>query len=96
MTEDCEVIADSEVIEDGDLVHFALLADVEPINHNEALKNKARKSVMTEELEAIERNNTWKLVKLPAGKKTIEVKWVYKLKHNLDSSIAKHKGRLVA
>jgi len=39
---------------------------------------------------------TWKLVKLPAEKKAIEVKWVYKPKHNPDGSIAKLKGRLVA
>jgi len=51
---------------------------------------------MTEELVAIERNKTWKLVKLPVDKKAIEVKWVYKLKHNPDGSIAKHKARLVA
>jgi len=94
--QDCEIIADSEVTEDGDLVHFALLADAEPINHSEALKNEAWKSAMLEELASIERNNTWKLVKLPADKKTIEVKWVYKLKHNPDGSIAKHKARLAA
>ncbi|PNX74917.1 hypothetical protein L195_g030846, partial [Trifolium pratense] len=49
-----------------------------------------------EELAAIERNNTWELVKLPHEKKAIEVKWVYKLKHNHDGSIAKQKARLVA
>jgi len=69
--QDCEIIADIEVIEDGDFIHFALLADAEPINHNEALKNEAWKSATTEALIAIERNNTWKLVKLPAGKKAI-------------------------
>ena len=63
--QDYEVIADSEVTEDGDLVHFALLEDVEPINHNEDSKNEAWKSAMIEELAALEMNNTWKLVKLP-------------------------------
>lgn len=43
----------------------------------------------------IERNNTWKLVKLPTNTKFIEVKWGYKLKHNPDDSISKYKFRLV-
>ena len=51
---------------------------------------------MVEELQAIERNNTWELVELPTHTKAIEVKWVFKLKHNADGSIARHKARLVA
>jgi hypothetical protein len=51
---------------------------------------------MIEKLQAIERNNTWELVELPAHTKAIEVKWVFKLKHNADGSIARHKARLVA
>lgn len=54
--QDCEVTVDNEVTKDGDFVHFALLADVEPINHHETLKN-----ALMEELEAIERNHTWGL-----------------------------------
>jgi len=65
------------------LVHFALLADVEPIKHNEALKNEAWKPAMTKELVAIQRNKSWKLVKLQANKKGIEAKWVQKLKKDM-------------
>jgi hypothetical protein len=32
LLQDCEVIADNEATEDGDLIHFALPAYVEPIN----------------------------------------------------------------
>ena len=93
---DYEVVGDDEVTPDGELVHFSLLASVEPINHNEALNIKQWKLAMVEELQAIERNNTWELVELPAHTKAIKVKWVFKLKHNADGSIARHKARLVA
>lgn len=53
-----EVIGDDEVTPDGELVHFALLAGVEPINPREALNDKKWKSSMVEELQAIEINNT--------------------------------------
>jgi hypothetical protein len=91
-----EVTGDDEVTSNEELVHFALLAGAEPINYSEALKSNKWKLAMVEELEAIERNNTWELVELPAHTKAIEVKWVFKLKHNVDGSIARHKARLVA
>ena len=36
--QDCEVLPDSAVTDEGDLIHFALLADAEPVNFTEALK----------------------------------------------------------
>lgn len=48
------------------------------------------------EIETIERNNTWKLVALPHGHKPIGLKWVYKLKKNIDGETVKHKAKLVA
>lgn len=53
-------------------------------------------TVDVEELQAIGRNNTWKLVKLSAHSKAINVKLVFKLKHNPDGSIARYKSRSVA
>ena len=47
------------------------------------------------ELKLIERNKTWKLANLPANKKAIGVKWVFRTKLNPDGSISKHKARLV-
>lgn len=81
------VIGDNEVRLDGYLVHFSLLPNAEPINHNEALRNNEWKASIIEDLEAIDRNNTWELVKFPENTKPIEVKWVYKLKHNHDLGI---------
>ena len=51
---------------------------------------------MGEEIDSIERNNTWDLVDLPEGKNNIGVKWVYKTKLNADGEVEKYKARLVA
>jgi hypothetical protein len=48
------------------------------------------------EIKAIERNNTWELTDLPAGAKTIGVKWIYKTKLKEDGEVDKFKARLVA
>jgi len=48
---------------------------------------------MGEELKSIEKNETWTLVDLSAGKHYIGVKWAFKQKLNLDGSISNHKVR---
>ncbi|RVW47431.1 Retrovirus-related Pol polyprotein from transposon RE1 [Vitis vinifera] len=50
---------------------------------------------LPEELNMIDKNNTWELVDRPSHKKPIGVKWVYRTKLNSDGSINKHKARLV-
>ena len=50
---------------------------------------------MDEEIDAIERNETWELTKLPPKKQVIGVKWVYKTKCNAEGKIDRHKARLV-
>ena len=51
---------------------------------------------MKEEIDDIERNETWELVDLPISFDEIGVKWIFRLKYNLDRSVKKHKSRLVA
>jgi transposase InsO family protein len=48
------------------------------------------------EMQAHLDNGTWELVKLPAGRKAIGSKWVFKIKRNADGSIERYKARLVA
>jgi hypothetical protein len=50
---------------------------------------------MNEEIEVIERNDTWELVDLPIGKTNIGVKWLYKTKFNEKCKVEKKKERLV-
>ena len=50
---------------------------------------------MDEEIDAIERNETWELTELPPKKKVIGVKWVYKTKCNAEGKIDRHKARLL-
>ncbi|GKF63772.1 retrovirus-related pol polyprotein from transposon TNT 1-94, partial [Tanacetum coccineum] len=45
------------------------------------------KATMLEELKAIEHNHTWELFTLPEGKTPIGLKWVFKVKHNIDRSV---------
>jgi len=93
---DCEITSDDAVNDEGDLIHFALLADAEPINYKEALKNDVWRRAMVEEIQSIEKNQTWELVNLPDKKRKIDVKWVFKVKLNPDGQVSKHKARLVA
>lgn len=51
---------------------------------------------MQEELNALEKNDTWELTELPHGKGTIGSKWVYKIKLKLDGTVDRLKVRLVA
>ncbi|GKE38129.1 retrovirus-related pol polyprotein from transposon TNT 1-94 [Tanacetum coccineum] len=48
------------------------------------------------EIQALEKNNKWKLVPLPVGKNAIGNKWVYKIQHKADGAIERYKARLVA
>lgn len=51
---------------------------------------------MNEEMEALNRNGTWIVTDLPAGRKAIGCKWVYKIKHKSTGEIERFKARLVA
>ena len=51
---------------------------------------------MDEEIECIEKNQTWELVDVPTDKDVINVKWIYKTKQDVDGNVQKHKARMVA
>ncbi|KAI3830073.1 hypothetical protein L1987_04206 [Smallanthus sonchifolius] len=69
---------------------------VEPKCFNEAVTNPNWVNAMNEEMEALNRNNTWTLVDLPIGRKAIGCKWVYKIKYKSTGEIERYKARLVA
>ena len=51
---------------------------------------------MDDELKALVRNQTWELVKLPPGKRTIGCRWVYTVKYKANGTLDKYKAKLVA
>jgi Reverse transcriptase (RNA-dependent DNA polymerase) len=51
---------------------------------------------MNEELNALERNITWKVCYLPKNKKSVGCKWIYKIKYHSDGTMERYKARLVA
>ncbi|WVY90631.1 hypothetical protein V8G54_036145 [Vigna mungo] len=57
---DFGIFSDSAVTDEGDLVHFALIVEDEPINHKEALKHDLWKEAMVEEMRVIKKNRTWR------------------------------------
>ena len=65
----------------------------EAINRVDGLKWK---EAMNEEINQLEKRNTWKWVPLPNNRNPISSKWVYKIKENADGSIDRYKARLVA
>ncbi|XP_073016272.1 uncharacterized mitochondrial protein AtMg00820-like [Primulina eburnea] len=67
-----------------------------PNSVEEALSDPKWAQSMQEELEALKKNNTWKLVPLTEGKKLVGCKWVFSIKYKADGSIERYKARLVA
>lgn len=51
---------------------------------------------MEREIATLERNNIWALTDLPAGKKPIGSKWIFKIKYNSNGTIEGYRARLVA
>ncbi|XP_024171454.1 uncharacterized mitochondrial protein AtMg00820-like [Rosa chinensis] len=62
----------------------------------DAMKDEKWAKEMAVEMDALEKNQTWELVSLTPGKKTVGCRWVYIVKHNSDGSVDKYKARLVA
>ena len=53
------------------------------------------KKAMDEEMKSLEDNQTFTLTKLPEGRKTVEGKWVYSIKGDIDGH-DQHKARVLA
>jgi hypothetical protein len=70
----------------------------DPQSYQQAMNSdnsKDWKTAMLSELKSIEDNETWDLVSIPAGRKAIGTKWVFKTKLNADGTVARYKARLV-
>ncbi|XP_075106863.1 uncharacterized protein LOC107828156 [Nicotiana tabacum] len=67
----------------------------EPSSYEEAAADLVWQTTMNQEFEALYANHTWSLVPLPAGKRIIGCKWIYKVQYKADGSIERFKARLV-
>ena len=86
--------------------HAALIAQAQdsfpsddPTSHAQAMNgpNAADwKKAEEEEMKSMAKNKTWTRCKLPVGKRTIQCKWVYKVKRDENGEPIKFKARLVA
>ena len=67
-----------------------------PKNVEETLADPKWALAIQEEMEALQNNNSWRLIPLPKVKKILGCKWVFSIKYKSDGSIDRHKARLVA
>lgn len=72
------------------------LSDLEPTCFSQASKSHAWRSAMSEEINALLKNNTWSLVPPSPHHNTVGSKWVFRIKRKPDGSIERYKARLVA
>ncbi|KAE8732040.1 F-box/kelch-repeat protein [Hibiscus syriacus] len=85
-----------------DMVAYALpvVDDDIPITYQEAiqsLESDKWKSAMDEEMQSLQKNDTWKLAQLPKGKRAIGCKWVFVKKYGSHKTKdVCYKARLVA
>jgi hypothetical protein len=75
--------------------HLALLSTIEPNYFEEANKDESWNKAMDEELDQIEKNDTWELVPIPKNKNVIITKWVFRNKLNEYGQVKRKKTRLV-
>eukprot|EP00253_Pinus_taeda_P033258 PITA_33258 len=75
--------------------YLAFLSSTEPQNVKEACKDECYVKAMKEELEQIEKNNTWELVPRPQDKNVIGTKWIFKNKLNENGEVVRNRARLV-
>eukprot|EP00253_Pinus_taeda_P018593 PITA_18593 len=80
--------------------NFALfVTDDDPKIVKEAVDSedgKLWKEAMVDEMASLHKNEAWDLVELPAGRKPIGSKLLFKKKTNVEGKVEKYKARLVA
>ncbi|GKB94890.1 ribonuclease H-like domain-containing protein, partial [Tanacetum coccineum] len=74
-----------------------------PAKFNDYVVNNSKKyglekyiEAMNNEIEALNRDNTWTICDLPVGRKAIGSKWLWKIKYKSNGEIERYKARVVA
>ncbi|XP_050889918.1 uncharacterized protein LOC127095246 [Lathyrus oleraceus] len=89
-----DILQDTEIDSEGEVIMCDMLVDSETVSVEEALKTKVWLKAMEEELNAIERHKTWELTERPKDKKSISVIWVFKMKLKTYGSFGKKKSNV--
>lgn len=77
-------------------LYIATLIHKEPDSVSEALQDPKWYEAMKGEYATLIKNETWSLVPRVVDHHVFDNKWVYKVKYNIDNSVAKYKAILVA
>lgn len=88
----------------ADIVHYALVVAEnegdEPLTYEDAMKSENRedwKRAMYEEMESLQKNDTWILIMKPTGQRLVGCRWIFKYKEGIQGvEKARFKARLVA
>jgi hypothetical protein len=89
-------ISKPKIYIDSTIRYGFLAAAGEPAYLCDALHDSRWKNAMDSEFEALQKNNTWRLVPPKKGVNIIDCKWVYKIKRKSYDMVDWYKARLVA
>ena len=80
------------------VLEVILLDHDEPTNYEEAMMSPDSAKwleAMKSEMGSMYENKVWTLIDLPNDRRAIEIKWIFKRKTDVDSSVTIYKARLV-
>ena len=81
------------------VLEVILLDHDEPMNYEEAmmsLDSAKWLEAMKSEMRSMYKNKVWTSIDLPKDRRAIDIKWIFKRKTDVDSSVAVYKARIVA
>ena len=76
-----------------------LLDHGEPTNYEEAMMSPDSAKwleAMKSEMRSMYKNKVWILIDFPKDRRAIEIKWIFKRKTDVDSSVTIYKARIIA
>nr|GEX52000.1 ribonuclease H-like domain-containing protein [Tanacetum cinerariifolium] len=79
----------------GELIHldlWGLYKSIDLVTYCDVIKDNNWIGVINIKIEALNRNNTWTVANLPAGRKDIGYKWLYKIKYKASGEIDSFKS----
>ncbi|XP_071740424.1 uncharacterized mitochondrial protein AtMg00820-like [Rutidosis leptorrhynchoides] len=88
-------IAQGNLSSEAQKFNSALYSEEIPASVDQAMKSEKWKKAMEEEMEALQKSDTWEKCVIPQGKKPVGNRWVFTIKYKPDGTIERYKARLV-